>query len=234
MDGLRAFAVVLVGVLAAGHAAALTPAAEQAIRPVHEALQRVREAQADAGPPGSLAERLARLGALDQAGRTMLPGIDLSRLPEAERVPASVAMWREIDAQDAEDQAALVALLPAQGWFTSDRVGEAASSAAWSVVQHATGNLELMQTVLERMTPAVGTGLVAADDYAKLLDRVAMLRGEPQTYGTQFKCVDHVWRQYPMLDPEHVEDRRRALGMRETAAGEAVVIAAYPPCWFGK
>ena len=79
-----------------------------------------------------------------------------------------------------------------------------------------------------------GAGLVAAEDYARLLDRVAMVRGEPQSYGTQFKCVDHAWKRYSMLDPEHVEDRRRVLGMRETAAGEAAVIAAYPPCWFGK
>lgn len=164
----------------------------------------------------------------------MLHGIDLSRLPEEERVPASQAMWREINAQDAEDQAALVALLPAQGWFTSDRVGEAASSAAWSVVQHATENLGLMQAVLARMTPAVEARLVAPDDYGKLFDRVAMLRGEPQTYGTQFKCVDHAWRRYEMLDPEHVEERRRALGMSKTAAEDAARIAAYPPCWFGK
>ena len=232
--GVGALAVLLVGVSAAGSAAALTPAAEQAILPVHEALQRVRDAQAGAGAPGDLAERLVRLGALDQAGRALLHGIDLSRLAEEERVPASEAMWREIGAQDAQDQAALVALLPAEGWFTSDRVGAEAASAAWSVVQHATENLGLMQAVLERMTPAVGAGLVAADDYGKLFDRVAMLRGEPQTYGTQFKCVDHAWRRYPMLDPEHVEERRRALGMSGTAAEDAAVIATYPPCWFGK
>ncbi|MGI4978109.1 MAG: DUF6624 domain-containing protein, partial [Janthinobacterium lividum] len=215
-------------------ATALTQAAGQAILPVREALQRVRDAQAVAGPPRDLAERLVRLGALDQAGREVLHGIDLSRLPEDERVPASQAMWREINAQDTEDQAALVALLPAQGWFTSDRVGEAASSAAWGVVQHATENLGLMQEVLARMTPAVEARLVAPDDYAKLFDRVAMLRGEPQTYGTQFKCVDHAWRRYPTLDPEHVEERRRALGMSGTAAEDAARIAAYPPCWFGK
>ena len=234
MDGMRAFAIVLVGVLAAGDAAALTPAAEQAILPVHEALQRVRDAQAVAGPPRDLAERLVRLGALDQAGRALLHTVDLSRLPEEERVPASQAMWREINAQDAEDQVALVTLLPPQGWFTSDGVGEAASTAAWSVVQHATENLGLMQTVLARMTPAVKARLVAPDDYAKLLDRVAMLRGEPQTYGTQFKCVDHAWRRYSMLDPEHVEERRRALGMGGTAAEDAATIAAYPPCYFAK
>ena len=226
--------VVLAGLFAAGRAAALSQAADDAIRPVHEALRHERDAQAGAGPARDLAERLVRLGALDQAGRALLHTIDLSRLPEGERVPASEAMWREIGAQDSEDQAALVALLPPQGWFTSDRVGADAASAAWSVVQHATGNLGLMQSVLERMTPAVAAGQVAADDYAKLLDRVAMLKGEPQTYGTQFKCVDHAWRRYAMLDPEHVEERRRALGMTETAAAEAAVIAAYPPCWFGR
>ncbi len=226
--------VLLQGLLAPAAAWALTTAAEQAILPVHQALQRVREAQERAGPPRDLAERLVRLGALDQAGREALHGIDLSLLPEAERVPASEALWREINAQDAADQEALVALLPAGGWFTSDRVGDAASTAAWEVVQHATENLPLMQGVLERMTPAVQARLVAPDDYGKLFDRVAMLQGRPQSYGTQFKCVDHAWTRYPMLDPEHVEDRRRALGMGATAAEDAARIAAYPPCWFGK
>lgn len=215
---------------AGGRAQALTAEAEQAILPVHQAMQRERDAQAGSGPARDLSERLVRLGALDQAGRALLHTVDLSKLAEEERVPASQAMWREINVQDAEDQ---VALMPQEGWFTSDRVGAAAASAAWSVVQHATENLGLMRTVLERMTPAVGAGVVA-DDYAKLLDRVAMLEGRPQTYGTQFKCVDHTWKRYPMLDPEHVEERRRALGMSETAAEDAARIGAYPPCYFGK
>lgn len=100
------------------------------------------------------------------------------------------------------------------------------------MVQHATENLPLMQATLGRMTAAVQARLVAPDDYAKLFDRVAMLQGQPQTYGTQFKCVDHGWRRYRMLDPEHVEERRHALGMSGTAAAEAAVIATYPPCYF--
>ncbi len=234
MKGIQAFAVVLAGMFASGDAAALTQAAEEAILPVHEALQRERDAQVGAGPAHDLAEQLMRLGALEQAGRALLHGVDLSRLPEAERVPASQEMWREINAQDAENQAALAALMPTQGWFTSDRVGAAAATAAWSVVQHATENLGLMQSVLARMTVAVQARLVAPDDYAKLLDRVAMLQGEPQTYGTQFKCVDHAWRRYEMPDPEHVEERRRTLGMSRTAAEDAERIATYPPCYFGK
>ncbi len=233
MDVRRGMAALLVGVLAAGRAQALTAEAEQAILPVHQAMQRERDAQAAAGPARDLSERLVRLGALDQAGRALLHTVDLSRLAEEERVPASQAMWREINVQDAEDQAALMALMPQEGWFTSDRMGAAAASAAWSVVQHATENLGLMRTVLAWMTPAVGAE-VAADDYAKLLDRVAMLEGRPQTYGTQFKCVDHVWKRYPMLDPEHVEERRRTLGMSGAAAEDAARIGAYPLCYFGK
>lgn len=226
---------LLLGVVfACAGADALAPAAERAILPVHQALQRVRVAQEQAGAPRDLAERLVRLGALDQAGREEMPSVDLSLLPEAERVPASEAMWREVNAQDAADQEALVALLPAEGWFTSDRVGEAALRAAWEVVQHATGNLALMRTVLGRMTAAVQARLVAPDDYGKLFDRVAMLEGRPQSYGTQFKCVDHAWRRYEMLEPEHVDERRRALGMSGTAEEAATRVAAYPPCYFGK
>lgn len=65
-------AALLVGVLASGRAQALTPAAEQAILSVHQAMQRERDAQTAAGPARDLAERLVRLGALNQAGRGVL------------------------------------------------------------------------------------------------------------------------------------------------------------------
>ena len=212
---------------------ALSVEAQRAIRPVHDALQRVRDEQARQGPPCSVPDRLIRLGDLDQAARTVLPNIDLSRLPWSERVPASDAMWHEINAQDAADQAALMAIMPATGWFTSDRYGAAASTAAWSVVQHATYNLPLMRTALGRIKRAERRHRVSADDYAKLLDRVAMLRHEPQAYGTQFTCVDHRWKLYDLADPAHVEQRRASLGMSETQHQETVRMASYPACFFG-
>ncbi len=230
----RAILLLLLVVPPASRAAALPPDAAQAILPVHLALQRVRDAQAALGPARDVDERLVRLGELDQAGRNVLHAIDLSRLPPDERLPASAAMWRELNAQDKADQLALAALMPARGWFTTDRYGPAASEAAWSVIQHATDNLPLMADALARMTPAARTHHVRPDDYGMLADRVVLLENKPQTYGTQFRCADHRWRLYKLRDPSGVDERRRALGMSETEEAEAARIATYPPCYFAK
>jgi hypothetical protein len=140
-------------------------------------------------------------------------------------------MWEEIYEQDAADQSALLALMPPTGWFTSDRYGQEAAEAAWSVIQHAIKQPSLMKDALARMAPAASAGLVNPDDFGKLTDRIAMLESKPQTYGTQFVCVDHHWEVYSLIDPKHVDERRRALGMIETQEHVAAIVATYPPCF---
>jgi hypothetical protein len=218
--------------ICAAHAAvALSPQAQEAILPVHQALERVREEQTRAALPESVAEQLARLGQLDQAPRAVLPSLDLSKLPANDRDAASTAMWAEIDQQDAANQSALLVLMPATGWFTADRVGPEGAEAAWNVVQHAIKQPALMKDALARMAPAASAGLVDPDDFGRLTDRVAMLDGQPQTYGTQFVCVDHHWQVYTLIDPDHVDERRHALGMTETQEHDVATITRRPPCF---
>lgn len=209
----------------------LSPDAALLVAPVHEALVRVRTMQAQAGPPRDAAERLIRLGALDQAGRDRMQMIDLSSLPDNQRQAASDAAWHEIDAQDAADRSALVALLPATGWFTRSRYGPAASDAAWNVVQHQTGDPAFMSAMLARMAGPARSRDVSPRDYALLSDRVAMLRHAPQTYGSQFVCTNHHWTLYALADPDRVEQRRRSLGLGDTEAQVRARIASYPPCF---
>ncbi|MGB8840686.1 MAG: DUF6624 domain-containing protein [Aliidongia sp.] len=212
-------------------ASPLSPQAQEAISPVHQALERTREQQGRKGQPESVSEQLVRLGELDQAPRAVLPSIDLSKLPADERDATATAMWEEINEQDAANQSVLLTLMPPTGWFTADRYGTEAAEAAWSVIQHAIKQPSIMKDALARMTPAALAGLVNPDDFGRLADRVAMLDGEPQSYGTQFVCADHRWGVYSLIDPEHVEERRHALGMTETQEQESARIAKYPPCY---
>jgi hypothetical protein len=231
-DSMRKLALLVCVPICAAHAeAALSPQARDAILPVHQALERVREEQARKAPPESVSEQLVRLGQLDQAPRAVLPSLDLSKLPADERDAASTAMWAEIDQQDDANQSALLALMPATGWFPADRVGREAAEAAWNVVQHAIKRPALMKEALARMAPAAAAGLVDPDDFGMLTDRVAMLDGQPQIYGTQFVCVDHHWRVYALIDPDHVDERRHALGMTETQGQGVERIARRPPCF---
>lgn len=146
-------------------------------------------------------------------------------------VSASNTAWREIDAQDASDRAQLVALLPRSGWFTRSRYGEAASNAAWSVVQHQVGDPAFMTAMLARMQGPARRHDVSPRDYALLFDRVAMLEHRPQTYGSQFVCVAQRWTLYSLAAPRQVEARRRSIGLVETEAQLEARVAAYPPCF---
>jgi hypothetical protein len=158
----------------------------------------------------------------------------LTALPPPQRTVAAAQAWAEIDAQDAADRKALVALLPRTGWFTISHYGAAASHAAWSVVQHQTNDPQFMAAMLKRMTPAAMHGDVDPSDYALLADRVAMLQHREQLYGSQFVCVAHRWTLYPLADPAHVDDRRNAIGYHVTEAQTMARLATYAPCYFGK
>ena len=215
-------------------ATTLSPDAQARIAPVHEALERVRLAHDKEGPARDTSAKLIRLGELDQAGRNVMQMIDLTTLPPEQRDLASTQIWREIDAQDAVDRAALVQMLPRYGWFTISSYGKSASEAAWSVVQHQTDDPAFMSTMLDRMRPAALKGDVDPSNYALLVDRVAMLQHRPQLYGSQFVCEDHHWALYELQNPEGVETRRMALHLPETEAQVKAKIATYAPCYFPK
>jgi len=80
------------------------------------------------------------------------------------------------------------------------------------------------------MKPLAKTGEVPANDFALLYDRVEMGESRPQLYGTQATCQAGKWTIWPIVDPEHVEDRRKQLALPETAAQIAQRMAALPPC----
>ncbi len=157
--------------------------------------------------------------------------IDLPSLPPDERLAASAAAWSEINAHDAEDRAALEALVPPTGWFTIPLYGKPASDAAWSIVQHQTGDVAFMAAMLARMEEPAHLHEVDPHDYALLVDRVAMLQDREQVYGSQFVCTDHLWTLCKLERPNEVDERRRALGLDQTEEQVAAQIATCPPCF---
>ncbi|MGI4747981.1 MAG: DUF6624 domain-containing protein [Janthinobacterium lividum] len=213
---------------------ALSPQAATLIAPVHDALARVKANQARQRLPQTVSERLLRLEELDQAGRDVMQMIDLSPLPPVQREAASTLAWNEINAQDAADRAGLEALLPQQGWFTISSYGQAASDAAWSVVQHQTNDPPFMAAMLTRMEGPARRRDVNPRDFALLYDRVAMVENRPQTYGSQFVCTDHRWKLYKLNDPNQVDQRRKALGLTETEEQVEAEIASYAACFIPK
>src|SRR5215472_13068002 len=98
-------------------------------------------------------------------------------------------------------------IITRHGWPGKALVGQGGAHDAWLIVQHCSPSFQ--EKCLPLLEQAVTAGEASKTDYAYLLDRVRMHQGKPQVYGTQFRD-NKLW---TIADPEHVDDRRRAVGL---------------------
>lgn len=98
------------------------------------------------------------------------------------------------------------------GWPTISKVGPISCSEAWLIVQHSDHDLEFQKEVLE-IFKSLPEGEVNRVNIAMLEDRVRMNEGIPQLYGTQWVAKDDKQVPYMLEDPEHVEERRKSMGL---------------------
>lgn len=149
-----------------------------------------------------LAERVER----DQAVRTKVSSDGMS--------PALMEQWRRIDG---ENTAWVKALVLEHGWPGISRVGEEGAANAWLLVQHADADVDFQERCLDLIGKAVMRGEASPTHLAYLEDRVAMHRGRPQLYGTQFVQKDGELVPHPIEDEAHVDERRAAVGLEPLA-----------------
>lgn len=150
-----------------------------------------------------LAEELLQMAKVDQTMRM--------------RVIAGEAEWD--DSVDWRNQARLMAIVDEYGWPTIPKVGAEASNAAWLLVQHAP-DLTFMESCLEVME-SLPPGEIKPANIAYLKDRVLMMNGKPQIYGTQFQGRGKEMHVYPIDDVEHIDERRASVGLETRAEYEA-------------
>jgi hypothetical protein len=154
----------------------------------------------------------------------------LARCEEDQRVRRAVRMrpgpQREIPEDikdmvrvDEANTAWLTGLTDRIGWPGRTLVGEDGAHAAWLLAQHAAR--ERQPGFLELLHAAVAAGEASARDLAYLEDRVRVHSGQPQRYGTQFIHDDQGLRPQPIEDPEHLDQRRAAVGLGPFAEYEA-------------
>ena len=100
------------------------------------------------------------------------------------------------------------------GYPTIDKVGKEANEAAWLVIQHAIENPPFMMKCAQLLAVAVSENKADPRHLAYLADRIAVFKGEPQLYGTQFD-----WDENGNLAPNlfdnltEVNKRRRLIGL---------------------
>lgn len=230
---LLLLAVPAAPVLAAPPAAAapeapLSPEARALIAPVAAALEAERARQAALPPPADDAEKLLRLGAMDQAGRRVLTGVDLTVLPPEEIAAARRAMWAPIEAADADNLRALLAMVPPEGWFFRSRYGEKPANAAFHIIQHS--DVAQWKRFVPVLEPLVVTGEIDGQSFGLMYDRLAINEGRPQRYGSQMTCAAGKWVPERLEDPARVDEWRAAMSFPQTFAQYLELWKTYPPC----
>lgn len=128
-----------------------------------------------------------------------------------------------IGAIDCDNTAWLRKQLASIGWFSIPKYGEEADTAAWHLVQHADLTRDFQREMLVKLE-ALPRGDTDPKRVGYLWDRVALSEGRPQRYGTQGKCeTDGTWKPFDSEDPEHLDERRKSLGMDPIAEHAKVV-----------
>lgn len=114
-------------------------------------------------------------------------------------------------ATDAEIKEALAFIdTPGSSWVTGGRE----AFRAWWAAYRATEHPMVMQYCLQSLLLAKSRGdNIEPASIACLQDRIKMLDGEHQIYGSQAAVVDDQFRTWPIIDPPRLDVRRLELGL---------------------
>ena len=83
------------------------------------------------------------------------------------------------------------------------------------IAQHSDLDLAFQERALDLLTDAVEADNASPGDLAYLTDRIAVAKGEPQTYGTQIRCDGKkAVPPTPIADPDAVDDLRTEAGLQ--------------------
>lgn len=118
---------------------------------------------------------------------------------------------------DAQNQARLKEIMQMIGWPTARMVGEDANRAAFLIAQHAAFDLPFMEAVFKHLEVGFLAKEVSAHDFALMADRIQMLQGKPQKYGTQFLKDKEGCRPWKILEPLKVDEYRAQIGLQPFA-----------------
>lgn len=156
--------------------------------------------------------------------------LDLQARDESVRLER-LASWRnpaanaQMEIVDGENLACVEGIIREHGWPGESLVGTRASTAAWTIIEHA--NLGVQRLYAGEMIRAADDRELSWALLATTIDRMLIREGKRQRYGTQFALREGKWLPEPVEDAEHVDERRAAVGLRPLAEYAATMNATY-------
>lgn len=152
----------------------------------------------------SIRTELEQMRESDQAVRRNLNFLDSEQVEKMRTV-------------DAVNQKRLKEIITLIGWPSKELVGENASTGAFLVAQHAGGDLDFMKEVFSHIEAGYRKQKASPSQYALMYDRIKMLEGKPQRFGTQFNKNSSGCRAWKMEEPEKVDEYRAQMGLDNLA-----------------
>ena len=108
-------------------------------------------------------------------------------------------------------------ILDVSGYPTYARVGRESAQHYFLLVQHSDFAPAFQQRALKRMRREVRRRQASGQQYAYLVDRIAINRGQPQVYGTQVLMSANTTVK-PCVAPAQLNKRREAVGLEPIEA----------------
>jgi methionine-rich copper-binding protein CopC len=125
-----------------------------------------------------------------------------------------IERWADVKERNANR---LQEIISRYGWPGRSLVGDKASRAAFTVVQHSDHDRAFQRSCLPLMKEAGRKGEIELWEIAFLTDRLLVADGKPQLYGTQFDPCEHSLDDpdspCSVTDPEHLDQRRKEMGL---------------------
>ena len=131
--------------------------------------------------------------------------------------PDDIQLLMRMAEADAQNTMWLDEVIQQQGWPTKSLVGEDGAQAAFLIVQHSPAP-QFQKKCLELLERAVKQNEADIINLVYLTDRIRTFEGKPQVYGTQGQTnADGLIIPFPIEDEEHVDERRKAIGLEPIA-----------------
>ena len=165
--------------------------------------------------PASLQEPVIAIPkprALDAAGVQVISDAFVPRINEDQAVRKDPSRSKEMGAVDHDNTAWLKKLIADVGWIDGTRFGRHTAGSAFLLVQHS-GDLPLMQATLPLIKKDLALGVCDPQDFALLYDRVQIMTGRRQRYGSQIGQALGKSALFPLEDRDRVDVLRREIGL---------------------